>query len=318
MARLTFEPSNKTEVAFDFPKLKLEKDERARIVCIEDPEFAFVHNIKAPKIVNGKAETETAERKDKSTYTRQVMDFISRPICLGDLGILQDKGSDPQNCPACAEAMTSESVDAPTRRFAMHVIKYSTKPGSFDLVNPFSVQVLVWAFTDKIFNTLTDFVTEWGPLYKHDLKLGPCKEKTFQQFEIVIANSAAWLEDETRKTLVKETLEGNKAKDLVAFCGKPTERRWLESDLDKVRARWRVANGIGDAEEESAGLQVGLDELLSSSTPLEKPEPAAETVKAAPAAKAEPAASEDASEAPADKGSEVLSFDDLLSSIDAS
>lgn len=267
MPQITFSPEHKVEFAGDFPKLKLDLGQKKRILCLEDPTYAYVHTLRAPKIVNGKAETRVVERKDKSTYVDYVKDFIGRPLCLGDLGVLQDKGVDPKNCPACKAAVSSDQVDPPQRRFAMHVIDYAVKGSTTDLAVPFSCSLVVWSFTDMVYNKLTDFVSEGYDLRKHDLLLGPCTNKDFQKFEMMPAMTAAWLADEKVKAIVVETYKENKVKDLEACCGRKVERRWMEDDLGKIAERWRIANGepLSDPTEQADGrsLTEGLDNLLS-------------------------------------------------------
>lgn len=269
MTRMAFDPKNKAEQVGDFPRIKFELNERKRIICLEDPVFAYVHTLRAPKVVDGRAVMEEKKRRSGETYTAYSMDFLSRVNCLGDQGILEDKGIDPKNCPACNLASSSDMADAPERRFAMHVIVYSIRPGGFDITTPFSCQTSVWAFTDRMFNKLTDFVAEWGTLRNHDLLLGPCTDKNFQKFEIAIASRAAWQETDPggadRKALVVETFRQNQTKDLEAFCGRKVDRRFLEDDLATIQARWRVANGVSTADgtEGADALADGLEGLLA-------------------------------------------------------
>lgn len=177
MQRVAFDQKNKKLSPLDYPKLKLERNQSARILCIEEPVAGYVHTLRAPVIVNGVPKMVMAKGRDNSEYETYAMDFIGRPLCLGDPGILEDKGVDPKNCPACKLSAESDMVKAPERRFAMHVIRYAIRAtsGSFDVATPFSVSVVVWSFPDMIFNKLADIATEWGDLKQHDLLLGPCK-----------------------------------------------------------------------------------------------------------------------------------------------
>jgi len=286
MPRTTFAEENRSVTSTQFPKLKLEKDERARIVCVEkDPLFEYVHTLRAPKIVNGIAETELIERRDGTKFEAFKLDFIGRPLCLGDMGILQERGVDPKNCPVCEVAAQNDTVSAPERRFAMHIIKYATRPGSFDVALPFTPTLLLWAFTDTIYNKLIDFAKEWGNLQQHDLLLGPCTNPTYQKFDIGVAAKAEWLLDDQRKNLTAVTFKENKLNDaqLSEFIGRKVDTKWLKDDLDKIRQRWQMANGMaatpGGATAaqtspqdpaavaaEQAALTVGLDDLLSQQT----------------------------------------------------
>jgi hypothetical protein len=266
MRQMSFEAKNKNTSMSDYPKLKLAKDERARILCPEEPAFAFVHTLRAPTIVNGQPKYVPVETKSGESREVLKMDFIGRPLCLGDEGILEDKGTDPKNCPVCALASTSDMASPPERRFAMHVVRYTLKStgGGFDLASPFSCQLMVWAFPDSIFNKLVDFVAEWGSLQNHDLLLGPCLSGDFQKFDIAISAKAAWQDSEEQKANVLQTFRENKAPNLEAFCGRKVERSWMIEDLEKVQARWRIVNGQPeqDATQSAESLTEGLDALL--------------------------------------------------------
>lgn len=352
MGRVTFDESNKIQTSADFPKLKLEKDARARIVCLEAPVAEYVHTLRAPKIVNGIPETKMFERKDGTKYEDYVLDFIGRPLCLGDEGILKDRGTDPKNCPVCALAAEGDLTQPPQRRFAMHVVQYQIKPGGFELQQPFGAQVVIWSFTDKTFNKLVDFQTEWGSLQRHDLLLGPCTNPTFQQFDLQIAAKAEWLEGEERKKQVAHLFKENQTKDLTEFCGRKVETKWLLDDLDKIRARWAVVNQSGPRDDvvsrsEEASLTEGLEDLLGDvAAPAAKVEepvdldalmgdapvttPAAEPVAATASAdvtadlladlgavtpaEEKPATPETVMAKPGSSG-ETVQFDDLLSGI---
>ncbi len=286
MQRMSFDPKNKNAAFGDYPKLKLKKDERARVLCIEEPVFAYSHSLRAPTIVNGKAKMETVKRGNEEVE-QYAMDFLGQPLCLGDRGILQDNGLDPKNCPVCEMARTTDMVSAPQRRFAMHVVKYATKQNSFEPAVPFSVQLVVWAYQDKVYNKLTDIVTEWGSLQNHDLLLGPCTVEMYQTFDIGVAAKAAWMESEENKLLVVTTFKENQTKDLESFCGRKSELKWLQDDLEKIRARWRVVNH--ESEEAAPSLAEGMTDLLATQPGgmeefAPKSTPAAEPAVASPAA----------------------------------
>jgi hypothetical protein len=267
MGRVTFSTENKKATTnYDYPKLKLKQGESARILLLEDsPVVEYVHTLNKPTIVGGKPVTIVAERKDGSKYNDFKMDFISRPICLGDETVLDDKGSDPKNCPICALAKENpDAAKAPQRRFAMHVIRYKTKPGGATLVTPYSVETVVWAFTDRMFGKIVDFKEEWGDLRKHDLIMGPCTNEMFQQFDISVGSKAAWLEDKARQKLTAETFKENQIEDLSIACGTRKEKRWIDEDIKAIKDAWAQAN---DAPAEidttiSADLDGGLDDLL--------------------------------------------------------
>lgn len=240
---LEFDPANKRQTTnYDFPKLSLEQNERARILVIEKaPIYEWVHTVEAPQVVNGKAVMFTDKRKNGTEFQNYKKDFLTRAICLGDVGILNEEGSDPKHCPMCAMAKTDpDMMRAPQRRFAMNIIRYKTKSGGsgFEPTTPFQVELLVWAFTDTVYGQLVDFKETWGSLQKHDLLLGPCTNKMFQKFDINVAPNALWQEDESRKQLVIETHKNNKIEDLSIACGSRKDRFWIDQDLATIRDRW--------------------------------------------------------------------------------
>lgn len=287
MAKLGFSTENKAQSAFDYPKLWLDKGDRARIVCIEpEPEFEFVHTLRAPQIVNGQAVTENVRQKDGSYQEQTKFDFIGRHICFGNLSKLQDKGKDPENCPTCAKAQESEAVGSATRRFAMHVVRYKTQPGSFKAQDPFQAELVAWTFTDRIFNQLVDIMDEHGDLRKKDLLLGPCENKFFQKFDIQVGGNAEWLRDKDRQDFVKKLYHENQASALQPLISRKLGRELAEEDVQKVLTRHQIAFGGGMAatQQDAApagdvGNEMDLDSLLGDDGEKkqpEKPEPSTE------------------------------------------
>jgi hypothetical protein len=279
MAKMSFKAENKAADNESFPKLKLDQDESARIACYEEPEVGFVHNIRAPKILQGEVQYKIVEGKNGPDRQME-FDFIGNPICLGDFATLQDRGIDPKNCPACKAAQeTPDQFAPPKRRFAMHVFQYTTN-GTRNATRNFQGSVKIWAFTDQKFNELIDLMAEApeGDLRNIDIVLGPCENKLFQKFKMVHSNQVKWKENDNSKAQFEDIIAENQAKDLSKFLGRTTKKDWMEDDLDKVRSRWRVANGL-KGEKSNDGLSsaerdldAGLAGLLDDSpkaTPTE-------------------------------------------------
>ena len=90
MGRVGFKAENKVATTnYDYPKLKLKVGERARImVGLEDPIVEYVHTLRKPQIVNGVPQMTTEKTRAGQEYQTNVMDFVSRPLCLGDKTIL--------------------------------------------------------------------------------------------------------------------------------------------------------------------------------------------------------------------------------------
>lgn len=317
MPKVTFSSENKVKTSnYDYPKLRLDKDEKALLILLEDPEVEYVHTLRKPKLENGQPVMIKKTRKDNTTYDDYDMQFISRPLCKGDFTILQDKGIDPKNCPMCALANeNSEFTEAPQRRYAMHVIRYRTKGSGFDLINPFSVELLVWSFTDRYFNQLIDFKEEWGDLRKHDIKM-ECTNKTYQNFDIQVASKAQWLADKERQKIVKQTLAENKLEDISIAIGQRKEDKWVKEDIESIREAWGAIKGHAQAddgwykEDEDESLADDLNSILDDDSEEE------DSVVESKPAKKEKKKSSKKKEEPEDSSDEEIDFDDLLNDLD--
>lgn len=251
---------------FDYPKLKLEQNERARIVCLQDePEVEYVHTLQAPQVVDGEAVMETNKTSKGVEYQANKFDFKGRVICKGDFGTLENKGSDPVNCPMCKMAKDHPDwMKAPQRRFAMHVVRYKTQSGKFDVQTPFQVEVLVWSFTDRTYGKLVEFMNEHGDLKAKDLMLGPCENKNWQKYDIAISSKAEWLAADERKKLTAETFKENQIPDLRVAIGTVKADNFLTQDLGDIEDKWREVEGLKPAAGSTADLSTGLDGLLDS------------------------------------------------------
>lgn len=298
MPQIDWTPEFKRTTTLEFDRLKLKVGERARIVCLEKPTFTWIHTLRAPKIVDGTASKVVKKRKDGTEYVDWDMDFVGRPQCLGDHGIIADEGLDAKNCPVCARAQESEQAQKPERRFAMNIIKYNTKADGTP-VSPFGCSSQVWTFTEGNFNKLYDIAQEHGGLVGKDLILGPCQvPEAFQKFDITAGAKNLWESDENIKKTVLETHQNNRIEDLETACGRKVEVRWLKEDLDKIRSRWAVAHGEKPAansteQQDLASLKGELDGLLSGEPEQAKPEKIKAQLRAEPSAAADPAASAD-------------------------
>lgn len=322
MAKISFNSDNKKTNFSDFPKLFLDFQEKARIVCIEpEPEVNFVHTLRAPSIINGEVVMESVKNKDGSFTEKPKMDFVGKHLCFGNLNTLMEKDKDPANCPTCAAAQESDAIGPATRRFAMHVVQYKVKPGTFTPQTPFQAELVVWAFTDQRFSNLTDIAEEHGDLRQRDLLLGPCENKGFQKFDVNVGGSAAWMETDENKKFVAALYAENKLEDLDPAIGRKITKSQAEEDIQKVLLKHAQAFGGGSASEgprEAAGVapSMDLEGLLGApastpvadpvSEPLEAPEAPLADFPATPAAEAEPTE---------EKPKSVLDFDSLLADL---
>lgn len=342
MPRTTFHTDNVRQPATGFPKLRLEHSEVARVVCIEDgPVFEWVHSLNKPKIspVTGKAVMETRKKKNGEEYQDYAMDFVGSPVCLGDPDILEEKGVDVAHCPLCALSAKDEAFRAPQRRFAIHVLKYKTKQGRPEIAEPFSVETLVWVMSDNRFSELAQIFSEWAPEgeapdpRKIDLILGPCINAGFQNYKINPGQRCEMLANKDRLTRALETYKQNHASDLSAFCGRVTERRWIDQMIEEIQERYAEIRA-GGAQTVPVDVSDTLDSsLLDTEVPAKNGSAKKFTPAAADASPGEgdplnefkpggsaqetlpePTAEEQPASVPA-KGEEV-DFEDLMATLD--
>jgi hypothetical protein len=264
MPLVEFDPEEKEGSPFDFPKLKLERGERARVNILQTQPLAeYVHTLRAPEIINGKPIMEETTVRGEPV-TRPKMQFIGRAICMGDYDVLREKGLDPQKCPACKAAVSnSDAVPAPERRFAVHAIRYQIKQGSFEIAEPYQASVLAWAFPQRTFDKLITLLEEQEPkkLMLHDLLLGPCENPVFQQYDIQMSAKAAWIETEPRKQLTAQVWKNNQSPYLDQFIGRKTTIDRLSEDVNRVLLRYKQMQGIPS--EEPVASTADVDALLS-------------------------------------------------------
>jgi hypothetical protein len=238
-----------------FPTLKLEYDERARVVLLDkDPTMEFVHTIRAPSISDGQVVMEKVKTKSGDDEERVKMDFIGRPLCLGDFDTVRADGIDPKRCPVCEASQDSDALAAPERRYAVNIGRYATRPGSFAPSSPFQLSILAWVFADKIFNQLVDFQEEWGDLRQHDLNCGPCQQKQFQKFDIAVAKEAVWMLNDATKKLTAQIYAENKCTSLEELIGRKSERNFMAEDVRTAILRHKRAFGSKSSSTADAAL----------------------------------------------------------------
>lgn len=310
MPEIDYTPENRRYQTVEFDKLKLRKDERARIVLLEKPTFAWVHTLKAPKILNGEPVMVEYTRRGEKVMDYD-MDFVGRPLCPGDYGTIAEAGLDEKNCPACARSAQSDEVRPPERRFATNAIRYKIKNDG-SLVSPFSCDAVVWPFGEAVYNKLIEIANEHGTIIGKDLILGPCQNEAWQKYDILSGGQNVWTADERITAVVKETHENNRSDNLELACGRKQEPRWMNEDLDKISLRWRQARGdtgakqAGDHSADAAELSAGLDELLAGQNGPDANAQAEAKVRNAPSA---------ATPNPAEGKGEAVDFEQLLAGL---
>lgn len=315
MARVQFTAEAKKDTGFaQFEKLKLKKEESARIWVYDNPVLKYVHTLRKPKMADGVPVMIQKNRRDGSTYEDHDMEFMGTPICLGDESTLDDKGSDPDRCIICAAAKeNSYYADAPKRRYAMNVLKIRMQPGSTSkIATPFSAENMVWSFTDQRFNKIVDAQLEWedqGGLRMHDLILGPCENEGFQKYDIRVAPDAKVAEKPEYGQYAKAVIESSKydEKVLNQACGSDKEERWIQQDLNIIKEAWAEVSGA-NSEAKADSIDDVLNNIEETSSGW------AEETTTAPSADLDDILGGETSfgGAPESAAPEVGDFDDLL------
>jgi hypothetical protein len=252
--RTTIAPENRVSSTTErYPKINLEKGERGRLFCFEDPWEEWVHNIRAPKIINGEPVFIKTQDRNGADTMRPDTVWISSPICLGDLGILHDKGSDPDNCPACADSQTSGDIRAPEVKYAMNVLRYALRPGSWELMTPFSMSVVAWTFPGGRYDKLLELqaitsqpATGKGAAY--DVLLGPCEDKQYQKYNIAHAPEALWRRVQQAGPYIAELLKGRATEEQLAdLCGSKRQRAQIIADIQSAKLLFMQSRNAGPA-----------------------------------------------------------------------
>jgi hypothetical protein len=269
-----------------FPKLKLDKGEKARIWLPEEPWMEWQHRIEAPMIDEGEIVMEVKDTK-RGPVEAMKMDWIANAFCLGQTGTPENpgplmlEGIDPANCPVCESAANNTGVAPPVQRFATNVIKYKVRgrgTNPYDLASPVSAEVRVWAYTARIHGTLYELGTEFGDLRKHDVKLeledGPraddyqkmklisvILEPAYKNPEVRQYVTSLWKDPDNRATdeqLRDACLGRDYARPVLLDMVRRAERQWRDSE--------RGGSSGGDAGAADAGfngsLSDGIDSLL--------------------------------------------------------
>lgn len=269
--RMSFTSNNLAPEKENFPKIKLGAKESARVHAFETPVAAFVHNLRAPKIVDGRVAMVMDNRTKSMVWD---YDFVANPLCLGDPAEMEKSGSDPKNCPAC-KAVKDHGWDLfkpAQRRFAMHVLQYTTN-GSSAAPRTFNGEVKIWAFADNKFSELVAIANEYdGDLSQADLLLGPCENATFQKFNILHSAKVAWKQLGVSQEQFDTLTQASQSKDLYFYIGRKMGAETMRDKIDEIVIKTRQANGLSgeSASDDLAGaenLDAGLAGILDDVAP---------------------------------------------------
>lgn len=193
-----------SQSVFDIDKFKLEKNEIARIVLIED-EFDFVYSHWVD---------------DKGYF-----------VCNGNHDCIKENGSDVENCVLCKNALKDSPIKPPRRHFVGEIIRYTTNSRG-ELLEPLSVDVQPWVFGDDKYNDLALKKDVHGDLRKKDLVI-KCTAKNFQRFQIEVAE-AVYLKDKETMSQIVSVYKKKKHGDIERLLGRVAENAQMSRIVEDV------------------------------------------------------------------------------------
>jgi len=174
MSKFELDPKNRSTSIFDIDRLNLRKDEKARIIILdESPNYEYTHYIQDGTL------------RDNGSPNG------SSFICLGDPATVQKDRVDQERCPACnvADASEGSMVKMARRRFVYNVARYRTNARG-QIVNPISLQYYLWIFGDDKINKLIDRKEEHGDLRVKDIIL-TCTAQQYQNMDMDVSAELA-------------------------------------------------------------------------------------------------------------------------------
>ena len=155
----------------DTSLFKLDKDETARICCIDkNLEMAPTHWINLGENARGGGRYKCLGSYDK----------------IYGVGDTAGTGADPDVCPFCKYGTRDGKVGQVGRQFATHIIKYPTDSHGKVRQPIEAAEIITWRFGDDKYSRLVDIKEGWAPdgdLRLLDLSI-KCMIKLYQKFQI--------------------------------------------------------------------------------------------------------------------------------------
>lgn len=251
------EPENKgvVDAALDFPRLKLEKKgEKARIALFSLTEKDGKIGLAPPKIAGGyffDLQNPLSDQPYQGSYE-----------CLAPEDVKIAGEYAPDECPHCEFVSEGIGVGGKVpiirkrkRRMVVPVVKYRTNLQG-QIMEPYSVDVVAWKFTDRYFNALVDEHKRWAEtdgLLGHDLTL-TCDVPKFHTYSISAEPNCAYRasKDRMRMTVqVYRSMMDLVPQGLLRICGASLDkhelRRRIQNVLDEVSGARDTVGGTGSA-----------------------------------------------------------------------
>lgn len=194
MAKIGLSQDQKSHSIFDTENFKLKKDEKARILILEE-EFDV-------------------------EYVHWVEEF-GYAICAGDYSTMFKEGADTQHCRFCAASSADGAIKSARRKFVTLIVVYRTNSKGA-VLQPVSVDVVPWVFGDDKYNDLLGKKEAWGSMRDHDLMV-ECSNEQYQKYAINVMPEAVWKSDKEVASVVAAAFKDAKAmysKDLRMLLGR--------------------------------------------------------------------------------------------------
>lgn len=123
-------------------------------------------------------------------------------ICQGDGETLKASTphSDPERCVMCRMHKDGNHlVGKCKRKYIVQVFRYATDPSGTNPLTPFTMSLVVWAFSDKQYRSLIEIQNQWGAVRDRDLLLtSDLQEFSFKQWavqalpDVMLARDPSW------------------------------------------------------------------------------------------------------------------------------
>lgn len=215
MVQVSFTSDYVKKDAARFEKLKVEKGATDRVAIVTAPQRFYVHQMNMPEVdvATGEVVMETMKNAKGEEYDREKTEFVGSYICTGkDEVVGGPDGFDAENCTLCAAIKDhgDKKFRRPEPRYASYVIRYKVNGSGEVQLDPFQAELLLWSMSQNRFENIVRIANEHGDPMKLDLLLGPCKNATFQAYEISAGGKCYWREDEERMKVVAGLLKSNK------------------------------------------------------------------------------------------------------------
>lgn len=274
--KISFSSQFKIKRAVQLPKLTLEHGEKARIAVVSDPVAEYTHTLnKVLMDEHGQALMKTINFSNGGSKEVPETQFVGKYLCTGDAEVLEQSGSDADNCVFCGAAAESVAFEPPRRYVVVKAFKYTTKPNSFAVKpTPFQGEILPWVLSDGRFSKLVEINEEYeadGGLSNRDLNLGPCENKDYQKYDVNAAASSEWQANQNRIDYVKELLESYEVEDddISNLMGRTVHNAEAQARIREVQDAYDAAFNRQGVANDRIKPKVGAEvtQLFSSKAP---------------------------------------------------